>query len=344
MPVGVFFRWLLVDRRDARGLPRGRAGRRVEPVVRAAHGLSATALVWATAAASVTQRATLAARPRSAPILWPPLPVAMAISTLGEFAQERVILNVSVGNILDLRQSGMEPVKPIRIMREYVEDLRALWAGKPVTHEGELHKLRGAKMVFDQGRQYPIYHRIDRTADAQARGRNRRRRVLSAGLTLASSTRCLELAAAGVQCHGARSRGAAEMHLHQLQRLEPTAQPPRPRCCASSHSCSAAAVHADNIKSSEPRYRPSGDHGRRMPATISTARFGCCRRRPPTSSPPPGRRRNAGPGWRSICAIGLDRAHHRGLGGVATSASSRSTSSATLRDGRRVDEHPVADA
>jgi len=40
---------------------------------------------------------------------------------------------------------------------EYVEVLRALWAGKPVTHEGALHKLRGAKMVFDQGRQYPIY-------------------------------------------------------------------------------------------------------------------------------------------------------------------------------------------
>src|SRR6185295_16428110 len=114
------------------------------------------ALVWATAAASVTQRATLVPTAIS-PYLWPPLPVAMAISTLGEFAQERVILNVSVGNILNLAESGVEPVKPIRIMRDYVEDLRALWAGKPVTHEGELHKLRGAKMVFDQGRRYPIY-------------------------------------------------------------------------------------------------------------------------------------------------------------------------------------------
>ena len=74
-----------------------------------------------------------------------------------------MILNVSVGNILDLRQSSMEPVKPIRIMGKYVEDLRALWAGKPVTHEGELHKLRGAKMVFDQGRKYQsTSHRPDR--------------------------------------------------------------------------------------------------------------------------------------------------------------------------------------
>ena len=114
------------------------------------------ALVWATAAASVTQRATLVPTAIS-PYLWPPLPVAMAISTLGEFARGRVILNVSVGNILNLAESGIEPVKPIRIMRDYVEALRALWDGKPVIHAGELHKLRGAKMVFDQGRQYPIY-------------------------------------------------------------------------------------------------------------------------------------------------------------------------------------------
>jgi alkanesulfonate monooxygenase SsuD/methylene tetrahydromethanopterin reductase-like flavin-dependent oxidoreductase (luciferase family) len=75
----------------------------------------------------------------------------MAISTLGELTQGRVILNVSVGNILNLSESGVEPIKPIKIMRGCVEALRALWAGKPVTHEGELHKLRGAKMVFHQG-------------------------------------------------------------------------------------------------------------------------------------------------------------------------------------------------
>lgn len=59
------------------------------------------AVVSATAAASVTQRVTLVPVAIS-PYLWPPLPVAMAISTLGEFAQGRVILNVSVGNILNL--------------------------------------------------------------------------------------------------------------------------------------------------------------------------------------------------------------------------------------------------
>jgi 5,10-methylenetetrahydromethanopterin reductase len=155
------------------------------------------ALIWATAAASVTQRATLVPTAIS-PYLWPPLPVAMAISTLGEFAQGRVILNVSIGNILNLSESGIEPVKPIRIMREYVEALRALWAGKPVTHEGELHKLRGAKMVFDQGRQYPIYIASTGPQMLKLAGEIADGVLLSAGLTLASARRCLALAAAGV--------------------------------------------------------------------------------------------------------------------------------------------------
>ena len=59
------------------------------------------AFVWATSAAGVTRRATLVPTAIS-PYLWPPLPVAMAISTLGEVAPGRVILTVSVGNILNL--------------------------------------------------------------------------------------------------------------------------------------------------------------------------------------------------------------------------------------------------
>ena len=159
------------------------------------------AVVWATAAASVTQRAILVPTAIS-PYLWPPLPVAMAISTLGEFAQGRVILNVSVGNILNLGESGIEPLKPIRIMREYVEALRALWAGAPVTHEGELHKLRGAKMVFDQGRQYPIYVASTGPQMLKLAGEIADGVLLSAGLTLASTRRCLELAHTGVAAKG----------------------------------------------------------------------------------------------------------------------------------------------
>ncbi len=206
------------------------------------------AVVWATAAASVTRSTTLVPTAIS-PYLWPPLPVAMAISTLGELTQGRVILNVSVGNILNLGKSGIEPVKPIRIMREYVEALRALWAGQPVTKEGELHKLRGAKMAFDQGRQYPIYIASTGPQMLRLAGEIADGVLLSAGLTLASTRRCLELAAAGMP-----TRGHAPASLRKASFIN---------CNVSKDGAAARAAmlrklaflfrsrgHADNIRSS----------------------------------------------------------------------------------------------
>jgi 5,10-methylenetetrahydromethanopterin reductase len=155
------------------------------------------AMVWASAAAGVTQRATLVPTAIS-PYLWPPLPVAMAMATLGEIAPGRVILTVSVGNILNLGESGITPDKPIRIMREYVEALRALWRGEPVTLEGEAHTLRGAKMAFAQGRQFPIYIASTGPQMLKLAGEIADGVLLSAGLTLASTKNCLERARAGV--------------------------------------------------------------------------------------------------------------------------------------------------
>jgi 5,10-methylenetetrahydromethanopterin reductase len=155
------------------------------------------ALIMATAAAAVTRRARLVPTAIS-PYLWPPLPVAMAIATLGELAPERVILNVSVGNILNLAESGIEPGKPIRIMREYVAALRALWAGEPVAQEGVLHKLRGAKMAFARGRQYPVTIASTGPQMLKLAGEIADGVLLSAGLTLPSTLRCLEHAQKGV--------------------------------------------------------------------------------------------------------------------------------------------------
>jgi 5,10-methylenetetrahydromethanopterin reductase len=156
------------------------------------------ALVWAAAAASVTQRATLVPTAIS-PYLWPPLPIAMAVSTLAELAPGRVILNVSVGNLLNLSESGVEPTHPIKVIREYVGALHALWAGAPVKHDGVLHRLRGAKMVFDQGRQYPIYIASTGPQMLNLAGEISDGVLLSAGLTLASTRRCLEFASAGAK-------------------------------------------------------------------------------------------------------------------------------------------------
>jgi len=198
------------------------------------------AVVSATAAASVTQRATLVPVAIS-PYLWPPLPVAMAISTLGEFAKGRVILNVSVGNILNLSESGVEPVKPIRIMREYVESLRALWSGKPVTHEGTLHKLRGAKMVFDQGQQYPIYVASTGSQMLKLAGEIADGVLLSAGLT--------------------RSSGGTNMLAHQLQGLAGR-QGRKNRHAAQACIPIPQPGACREYQIIQSRYRPSSDHRR----------------------------------------------------------------------------------
>jgi 5,10-methylenetetrahydromethanopterin reductase len=165
------------------------------------------AFVWATSAAGVTRRAALVPTAIS-PYLWPPLPVAMAVSTLGEVARGRVILTVSVGNILNLGESGVTPSKPVAIMREYVEALRALWRGEPVTCNGQLHKLVGAKMVFDKGRQFPIYIASTGPKMLELAGMIADGVLLSAGLTLVATRQCLDRAQAGVE---AKARDVADL-------------------------------------------------------------------------------------------------------------------------------------
>src|SRR5690606_34541993 len=78
------------------------------------------------------------------PYLWHPMPTAMQLATMAEAAPGRVGIGVSVGNLLNLQGSGVaEPTKPVRVIREYVEALRALWAGETVEMDGHWWKLRG---------------------------------------------------------------------------------------------------------------------------------------------------------------------------------------------------------
>ncbi len=155
------------------------------------------AVVWATAAVSVTRSARLVPTAIS-PYLWPPLPVAMSMSTLAEYAGPRTALAVSVGNVLNLAESGVEPVKPVRAMREYVQNLRALWAGDPVQFEGEIHRLRGAKMMFERGNQCPLYVASTGPQVLKLAGEIGDGVLLSGALTLESFRRMLEPVNAGI--------------------------------------------------------------------------------------------------------------------------------------------------
>jgi 5,10-methylenetetrahydromethanopterin reductase len=154
------------------------------------------ALVWAAAAASATQRVALVPTAIS-PYLWPPLPVAMAMATLAELAPGRAGLVVSVGNLLNLSESGVEPIKPIAVMREYVDALRRLLAGAPITHDGAVHRLHGARMAFPTAA-LPIYIASTGPQMLKLAGGIADGVLLSGGLTLESCRRCLARAQVGL--------------------------------------------------------------------------------------------------------------------------------------------------
>jgi len=159
------------------------------------------ALVWATAAAGATRRIKLVPTAIS-PYLWPPLPVAMTMATLAELAPGRVALAVSVGNLLNLSESGIDPVMPVRVMREYVEALRGLHAGRVINHDGRIHTLRGTRMVFGKGLDYPIYVASTGPQMLKLAGRIGDGVLLSAALTLASCRKCLAHAEEGLKAEG----------------------------------------------------------------------------------------------------------------------------------------------
>lgn len=155
------------------------------------------ALIWASAAVSVTR--TIRLIPTAiTPYLWPPAPVAMAMSTLAEYAGPRTALAVSVGNLLNLGESGLEATKPVTAIREYVESLRALWAGEPVHYDGALHSLRGAKMMFEKGKQIPLYVASTGPQILELAGAIGDGILLSAALTLESTRKMLSYVDAGI--------------------------------------------------------------------------------------------------------------------------------------------------
>lgn len=196
MRVGVFFDGFS-STAEMLEIARGAEAAGAESLWFAQHMGYRDAIVWATAAAPATRSAALVPTAIT-PYLWPPLPVAMAMGTLAEIAPGRARLAVSVGNLLNLGESGGEPVAPIRVMREYIEALRALHAGEAVHREGRVFRLRGARMNFGAGPRYPLYLASTGPQMLRLAGEIADGVLLSAGLTLVSCRECLANAQAGL--------------------------------------------------------------------------------------------------------------------------------------------------
>jgi len=159
------------------------------------------AFVVAATAAGVTRRVELV--PTAISIYsWPPLQTAMSIASLEDAAPGRAALAIAVGNMLNLAESGFEPVKPLRVMREYMQALRALLDGQPVHLDGVTSKLRGAHLTFRTSRTIPIMVASTGPEMLQLGGEIGDGVVLSTGLTIESTRRCLADVAIGAQRRG----------------------------------------------------------------------------------------------------------------------------------------------
>jgi 5,10-methylenetetrahydromethanopterin reductase len=159
------------------------------------------ALIMAGAVAGCTKTIKLVPTALT-PYLWRSLPTAMSLATLDELAPGRIKVAVSVGNLLNLAESGAEPAKPIRVLAEYVHMIRAHLSGGSVHFDGELEKLRGSHMEFGKDARIPIYIASTGPQVLNLAGRIGDGVLLSAGLTLESCRRCLASADAGATTAG----------------------------------------------------------------------------------------------------------------------------------------------
>ncbi len=148
------------------------------------------AVACAAAFAGATSRIRLIPTAIS-PYMWHPVPTAMSLATLAELAPGRAGVAVAVGNLLNLKESGHEPVKPVRAIREFVEDLRALWSGETVSRDAIGYKLAGARMMFRPPGPIPVYVASSGPRILALAGRMADGILLSAGLCLPYTERCL---------------------------------------------------------------------------------------------------------------------------------------------------------
>jgi 5,10-methylenetetrahydromethanopterin reductase len=206
------------------------------------------AFVSAATAARVTHRAELVPTAISV-YSWPPLQTAMSIASLEDAAPGRAALAIAVGNMLNLAESGFEPVKPLRVMREYMQALRALLDGQAVHLDGAVSKLRGAHLTLRSKRTIPIMVASTGPKMLQLAGEIGDGVVLSTGLTIESTRRCLAEVAAGAQRRGglpATFRKAGFINLAVSEDGETARAAVRRKLAHLFRSSN----HAENIKSS----------------------------------------------------------------------------------------------
>lgn len=101
---------------------------------------TAAVLLEATARVRITLMAV-------SPQVMHPVHIAMAAMTLDELAPGRVSLCMGTGAPGDLADAGVEARRPLRMLNESVDCVRALLSGEQAKYQGELFRLRGRRMA-----------------------------------------------------------------------------------------------------------------------------------------------------------------------------------------------------
>lgn len=78
-----------------------------------------------------------------------PVSLAIQAATLNDLSGGRLILGLGVANPTIAGWHGEEFDRPLRRMREYVDVLRAAYAGEKVSYSGEYFSCSGFKLAFD---------------------------------------------------------------------------------------------------------------------------------------------------------------------------------------------------
>ena len=127
------------------------------------------------------------------PYLFHPTPTAMSLGTIAEAFPGRVGVAVAIGNTLDLKESGKEPKNPIKVVEDYVADLRSLWTPDPVERESEAYRLAGARMSFKNQNKIPVYVTALGSDVARKAGEIADGILMSAGFSVSFVKACLKL-------------------------------------------------------------------------------------------------------------------------------------------------------
>ncbi len=136
-----------------------------------------------------------------------PMIAAMTAATLEETAPGRTIVSLASGNPRALGEIGLTADRPVVVTREYVEVLRALWSGQPVTRKGEVFQLQEARLHLPPARPIPLYLAAMGPRMLELAGEVADGVVLSAGLSAPYIRHSLARVAAGARRAG-RAPGA----------------------------------------------------------------------------------------------------------------------------------------